>query len=409
MNMESLVKRFMRYVLIETTSDETQTKSPTSNGQFALANMLKVELEEMGADDVVVDNNGYLTATIPATTTKDVPTIGFIAHLDTCPDASGANVKPRCVVFDGQDILLNEEKNLKLSPSEFPEMLKYVGQELIVTDGTTLLGADDKAGVAEIMTMAEILLSDTSIEHGTIRIAFTPDEEIGRGADLLNIESFGADWAYTMDGGEIGELEYENFNAASAELSIQGRGIHPGYAKDKMVNASRVACEYMSLLPSKEVPEKTEGYEGFYHLQSFEGNVESAKLKFIIRDHDWDSFQNRKEVMRKMMEVVSVKHDGVKMDLVIKDQYRNMIEKIKPVMHVVEIAKKAMEECDVTPVVRPIRGGTDGANLSFKGLPCPNLFAGGQNFHGCFEYVPVPSMQKAVEVMVAICKITAKG
>ncbi|MCQ2208749.1 MAG: peptidase T [Paludibacteraceae bacterium] len=406
--MDSLINRFLRYVSVKTTSDETQTKSPTTEGQFALANMLKDELKALGAEDVIVDNNGYLTATIPANTTKSVPTIGFIAHLDTSPDASGENIKPKCVLFDGNDILLNEEKNIYLSAAQFPELNRYKGQELIVTDGTTLLGADDKAGVAEIMTMAEYFLSNPTEQHGKIRIAFTPDEEIGGGADLLNIENFGADWAYTIDGGEIGELEYENFNAASAELSIYGRGIHPGYAKDKMINASRVACEYMSLLPSEEIPEKTEGYEGFYHLISIEGGVEEAKLKFIIRDHDWNSFQKRKEMMKQMVDVISVKYEEAKIELVIKDQYRNMIEKIKPVMHVIDIAKKAMQECDVTPIVRPIRGGTDGANLSFKGLPCPNLFAGGVNFHGCYEFVPIPSMRKAVDVLVTICKLTAE-
>ena len=405
--MESLISRFLRYVSIETTSDESQKKSPTSDGQFALANMLKDELKALGAEYVIVDNNGYLTATIPATTDKQIPTIGFIAHLDTSPDASGKNVKPRCVVFDGQDIVLNQEKNIVLSAEQFPEMNRYKGQELIVTDGTTLLGADDKAGVAEIMTMAEYFLTHPSEEHGKIRIAFTPDEEIGRGADLLNIESFGAEWAYTIDGGEIGELEYENFNAASAELLIYGRGIHPGYAKGKMINASRVACEFVSSLPSHEIPEMTGGYEGFFHLTSMEGTVEESKMKFIIRDHDWMKFQEKKAVMKRLVDSLTKKYPGIKMELTIKDQYRNMIEKIKPVMHVVDLAKRAMETCDVTPIVRAIRGGTDGANLSFKGLPCPNLFAGGLNFHGCYEFVPIPSMRKAVEVLIAICKLEA--
>lgn len=406
--MDSLTIRFLRYVSYETTSDETQTKSPSTDGQFMLANALKDELTELGADDVVVDNNGYLTATIPATIEKEVPVIGFLAHLDTSPEASGRQVKPRIVNFTGEDVLLSEASGKVLSVSQFPELAKYKGQELIVTDGTTLLGADDKAGVAEIMTMAEYFLQHPEIEHGTIRIAFTPDEEVGGGADLLDVPAFNADWAYTVDGGELGELEFENFNAAAAELIIQGRGIHPGYAKDKMINASRVACEYMSLLPLNEVPEKTCGYEGFYHLTAMEGNVEQAKLKFIIRDHDRSLFEKRKETMRQLVETVSAKHEGVVMSLEIKDQYRNMIEKIKPVMHVVDIAKQAMMNCGVVPEVKPIRGGTDGANLSFKGLPCPNLFTGGMNFHGCYECIPVDSMKKAVDVLTEICKLVVK-
>jgi len=406
--MDSLTIRFLRYVSYETTSDETQTKSPSTDGQFMLANALKDELTELGVDDVVVDNNGYLTATIPATIEKEVPVIGFLAHLDTSPEASGRQVKPRIVNFTGEDVLLSEASGKVLSVSQFPELAKYKGQELIVTDGTTLLGADDKAGVAEIMTMAEYFLQHPEIEHGTIRIAFTPDEEVGGGADLLDVPAFNADWAYTVDGGELGELEFENFNAASAELMIQGRGIHPGYAKDKMINASRVACEYMSLLPLNEVPEKTCGYEGFYHLTAMEGNVEQAKLKFIIRDHDRSLFEKRKETMRQLVETVSAKHEGVVMSLEIKDQYRNMIEKIKPVMHVVDIAKQAMMNCGVVPEVKPIRGGTDGANLSFKGLPCPNLFTGGMNFHGCYECIPVDSMKKAVDVLTEICKLVVK-
>lgn len=406
--MDSLTIRFLRYVSYETTSDETQTKSPSTDGQFMLANALKDELTELGVDDVVVDNNGYLTATIPATIEKEVPVIGFLAHLDTSPEASGRQVKPRIVNFTGEDILLSEASGKVLSVSQFPELAKYKGQELIVTDGTTLLGADDKAGVAEIMTMAEYFLQHPEIEHGTIRIAFTPDEEVGGGADLLDVPAFNVDWAYTVDGGELGELEFENFNAAAAELIIQGRGIHPGYAKDKMINASRVACEYMSMLPLNEVPEKTCGYEGFYHLTAMEGNVEQAKLKFIIRDHDRSLFEKRKETMRQLVETVSAKHEGVVMRLEIKDQYRNMIEKIKPVMHVVDIAKQAMMNCGVVPEVKPIRGGTDGANLSFKGLPCPNLFTGGMNFHGCYECIPVDSMKKAVDVLTEICKLVVK-
>ena len=405
--MEPLIIRFLRYVSYETTSDEQQTKSPSTNGQFILANTLKDELEEMGALDVTVDNNGYLTATIPATTEKKCPSVGFIAHMDTSPEASGRQVKPRVVAYTGEDILLGETSGLVLSSKDFPELDKYKGQELIVTDGTTLLGADDKAGIAEIMTMADYFLQHPEVEHGNIRIAFTPDEEIGCGADLLDIPAFGADWAYTVDGGELGELEYENFNAASAELTIYGRGIHPGYAKDKMINASRVAMDYLSFLPGKEIPEKTQGYEGFIHLTNMEGNVEQASMKFIIRDHDANLFQQKKDLMQEMIDIVKAKYPGVKISLTIKDQYRNMIEKIKPVMHVVDIAKKAMLNVGVTPVVKPIRGGTDGANLSFKGLPCPNLFAGGLNFHGCYEFVPVDSMRKATDVLIEISKIVA--
>ena len=404
----NITDRFLHYVSFHTTSDENTGMNPSTPGQMVFAKALAEELVELGLEDVSLDDNGYLMATLPANTDESKPTIGFIAHMDTSPDASGKHIKPRIVKnYDGNNILLNEEKQIWLDTTKYPEIQQYKGQDIIVTDGTTLLGADDKAGIAEIMTMAEYFLTHPSEEHGKIRIAFTPDEEIGRGADLLNIESFGADWAYTIDGGEIGELEYENFNAASAELLIYGRGIHPGYAKGKMINASRVACEFVSMLPSHEIPEMTGGYEGFFHMTSMEGSVEESKMKFIIRDHDWMKFQEKKEVMRRVVDSLTKKYPGIKMELTIKDQYRNMIEKIKPVMHVIDLAKRAMETCDVTPVVRAIRGGTDGANLSFKGLPCPNLFAGGLNFHGCYEFVPIPSMRKAVEVLIAICKLEA--
>ena len=406
-DIESLVARFMRYVSYESTSDEKETKSPTTNGQFALANALKEELEEMGAEDVLVDNNGYLTATIPATSENNAPCIGFIAHLDTSPEANGANVSPRIVRYEGSPILLGEKSGLTLSPSDFPELDKYKGQDLIVTDGTTLLGADDKAGIAEIMTMADYLLAHSEIEHGKIRIAFTPDEEIGHGADLLDIPSFGAQWAYTVDGGELGEIEYENFNAASAEITIYGRGIHPGSAKGKMVNAARIAMEFFSLLPPDQIPEKTEDYEGFIHLIGMEGNVEQAKMKFIIRDHDATKFEQKKDCIKAITESIQKQYETAKIELQVKDQYYNMIEKIKPVMHVVDIAKQAMINVGVTPIEKPIRGGTDGANLSFKGLPCPNIFTGGMNFHGCFEYVPIDSMSKATDVLIEICKLTA--
>lgn len=405
--MESIVIRFLRYVGCETTSDETQTKSPTTNGQFVLANALKTDLEELGALNVVVDNNGYVTATIPSTSTKKIPTIGFISHLDTSPDASGNNVKARVEKYTGADILLSAESEKVLSASQFPELKNYEGQELIVTDGNTLLGADDKAGIAEIMTMAEYYLQHPEIEHGAIRIAFTPDEEIGRGADLLDVQSFGAEWAYTVDGGSIGELEYENFNAAAATIVIYGRNVHPGSAKNKMVNASRVASQIVSTLPQDQTPENTEGYEGFIHLTSFEGNVEQAQLKFIIRDHDAAKFEEKKETLKRVVNEVCAAYKDAKVEINIKDQYHNMLEKIKPVMHVVDIAKQAIENVGVTPKVQPIRGGTDGANLSFKGLPCPNLFTGGENFHSCYEYVPVPSMVKASEMLIEIVRLVA--
>lgn len=405
--MESIVIRFLRYVGCETTSDETQTKSPTTNGQFVLANALKTELEELGAMNVVVDNNGYLTATIPSTSTKKIPTIGFIAHLDTSPDASGSNVKARVEKYIGEDILLGEESGKILSASQFPELKNYEGQELIVTDGTTLLGADDKAGIAEIMTMAEYYLQHPELEHGVIRIAFTPDEEIGRGADLLDVKTFGAEWAYTVDGGAVGELEFENFNAASATVHVYGRNVHPGSAKNKMVNASRIASQIVSALPQDETPENTEGYGGFIHLTSFEGDVEHAQLKFILRDHDESKFEEKKETLKRVVNEVCALFKGAKVEINIKEQYRNMIEKIKPVMFVVDIAKQAIENVGVTPKVQPIRGGTDGANLSFKGLPCPNLFSGGENFHSCYEYVPVPSMLKAAETLIEIVRLVA--
>ncbi len=405
--MEPLSIRFLRYIGYETTSDETQTKSPTTDGQFVLANALKTELEEMGLDDVSVDNNGYLTATIPATAEQKCPTIGFIAHLDTSPEASGRQVKARIVKYTGEDILLNAENGKTLSAAAFPELNNYIGQEIIVTDGNTLLGADDKAGIAEIMAMAEHFMQHPEEEHGVIRIAFTPDEEIGHGADLLDVGSFGADWAYTVDGGEIGELEYENFNAAAAELTVQGRNVHPGSAKGKMINAARIATTFVSMLPPGEVPEKTEGYEGFIHLLNMEGNVDVAKLKLIIRDHDNAKFAQKKDLMQRIANQLKEANPGVEISLEIKDQYKNMLEQIKPVMHVVEVAKEAMLHAGVTPKVKPIRGGTDGANLSFKGLPCPNLFAGGVNFHSCYEFLPVASMEKSAEVLKEICRLVA--
>lgn len=401
--MEAITLKFLRYVGYETTSDEKQTKSPTTVGQLFLANALKSELEELGASSVSVDVNGYLTATIPSTTKKSCPTIGFIAHLDSSPEVSGANVKPQTVLYTGEDLPLGRSGKV-LSSARNPELNNYLNEQLIVTDGNTLLGADDKAGIAEIMYMAEYFLKNPQVEHGTIKIAFTPDEEIGRGADLLNIEGFGADWAYTVDGGELGELEYENFNAASAKVTIKGSNVHPGAAKGKMVNAIRIASELVSLLPKEQVPELTEGYEGFFHLLKMEGDVDSASLKLIIRDHDEVLFREKKEVLEKIARLLSEKYPKAEIETEIKDQYRNMSEKIKPVMHIVQVAKEAMLDLGITPKVKPIRGGTDGANLSFKGLPCPNLFAGGVNFHSCYEFLPISSMEKAAEVLIEIAK-----
>lgn len=347
-------------------------------------------------------------ATLPANTKKSVPTIGFIAHFDTSPDMSGENVNPRIVkAYDGKDIVLNESKEVVLSPDDFPELLQHVGEDIIVTDGTTLLGADDKAGIAEIMDAMQYLIDHPEIEHGKIRIGFTPDEEIGRGADKFDVKKFGAEWAYTMDGSEVGELEYENFNAASAKIKIQGRNVHPGYAKDKMVNALHVANELIALLPMKERPEHTEGYEGFFHLISLGGTVEESELAFIIRDHDMDKFEQRKELMERSVAEMNRKY-GDRIVLEMKDQYYNMREKVEPVKHVIDYAFRAMEEVGITPNIKPIRGGTDGSKLSFMGLPCPNIFAGGMNFHGKYEYLPIPSLKKASEVIVKIAELVAR-
>ena len=363
----------------------------------------------MGLSEISLDDNGYLMATLPANTKKDLPTVGFIAHLDTSPDMSGHRVSPRIIEkYAGGDILLNGENGIILSPDQFPELNDYIGQSLIVTDGNTLLGADDKAGIAEIITAVDYLKMHPEIEHGKIRIAFNPDEEIGLGAHKFDVELFGADWAYTMDGGAIGELEFENFNAASAKVIFAGRNVHPGYAKHKMINSIRVANQFAIMLPRWETPEHTEGYEGFYHLVGIEGNVEKTTLTYIIRDHDHDRFDRRKKELEHLARKINNEFPGC-VSLEIKDQYYNMREKIEPVMHVVDIAKKAMERAGVKPLVQPIRGGTDGAQLSFKGLPCPNIFAGGLNFHGRYEFVPIPSMEKAAATIVEICKLVAEG
>lgn len=404
-----IVDRFIKYARIDTRSDENNTRTPSTQKQFNLAKEVEKEALEMGLADVSLDNNCYLMATLPANTNKTVPTIGFIAHFDTSPDMSGENVNPRIVKsYDGKDIVLNESKGVVLSPDDFPELLQHVGEDIIVTDGTTLLGADDKAGIAEIMNAMQYLVDHPEIEHGKIRIGFTPDEEIGRGADLFDVEKFGAEWAYTMDGSGMGELEYENFNAASAKIKIQGRNVHPGYAKDKMVNALHVANELVALLPIKERPEHTEGYEGFFHLISLSGTVEESEVAFIIRDHDMEKFKQRKELMEQAVGEMNQKYGG-RLSLEMKDQYYNMREKIEPVKHVIDYAYRAMEELGITPSIKPIRGGTDGARLSYMGLPCPNIFAGGMNFHGRYEYLPIPSLKKASEVIVKIAELVAKG
>lgn len=405
----NLTDRFLKYVKFDTQSDELTNLTPSTPGQYKFAQALEKELHELGLEDISLDENGYLMATLPANTDREVPTVGFIAHLDTSPDLSGHNVNPRIVnAYDGGDITLNADNDVVLSPSEFPELLHYVGQDLIVTDGTTLLGADDKAGIAEIISAVEYLKAHPEIEHGKIRIAFNPDEEIGQGAHKFDVDRFGADWAYTMDGGEVGELEYENFNAAVANVTFKGRNVHPGYAKHKMVNSIRIANQFILMLPRWETPEHTEGYEGFYHLVKIEGDVEKTTLTYIIRDHDRDRFERRKRELVHLTRKTNNEFPGCA-TIEIRDQYFNMREKIEPVMHIITIAEKAMELAGVKPKVQPIRGGTDGAQLSFKGLPCPNIFAGGLNFHGRYEFVPIPSMEKAEKTIVEIARLVAQG
>lgn len=406
--MMTVVDRFLQYVKFDTQSDELTNLTPSTPGQMIFAQHLEKDLKQLGLSDISLDDNGYLMATLPSNCDKQLPTIGFIAHLDTSPDMSGHHVSPRIVEkYDGGDIVLNAEKNIVLSPAEFPELQDYKGQDLIVTDGNTLLGADDKAGIAEIITAIDYLKSHPEIKHGDIRIAFNPDEEIGQGAHKFDVQKFGADWAYTMDGGAIGELEYENFNAAVAKVTFKGRNVHPGYAKHKMINSIRIANQFAIMLPRWETPEHTEGYEGFYHLVGIEGNVEQTTITYIIRDHDRDRFERRKKELEHLTRKINNEFPDCA-SIEIKDQYYNMLEKIKPVMHIIDIAKAAMERAGVKPVVQPIRGGTDGAQLSFKGLPCPNIFAGGLNFHGRYEFVPIPSMERATDTIVEICKIVAE-
>lgn len=400
--------RFLKYVKFDTESSTQTGVTPSTPGQMVLAKELEKELREMGLEDISLDEKCYLMATLPANTTKNIPTIGFVAHMDTSPDMSGKNVNPRIVNnYDGKDIVLNNELNIVLSPNDFPEMTDYVGQDLIVTDGTTLLGADDKAGIAEILTAIQYLKDHPEIEHGKIRIGFTPDEEIGAGADYFDVEKFGCEWAYTLDGGPIGELEYENFNAAGVKINIQGRSVHPGYAKNKMVNALVIANKLISLLPANERPEHTTGYEGFFHLTNLSGDIDSATMGYIVRDHDREMFEKRKQLLLDSVEYINKLYPE-STTIEIKDQYYNMREKVEPVKHIVDLAFEAMTSVGVTPIVKPIRGGTDGARLSFMGLPCPNIFAGGHNFHGRYEFVPVQSMEKAVEVIVKIVQLVAK-
>ena len=406
----TLVERFLEYVKFDTQSDELTNMTPSTPWQMVFAEYLKKQLEELGLKDITLDANGYLMATLPSNLPVgvSVPTVGFIAHLDTSPDMSGKHVNPRIVkAYPGGDIVLNEADNVVLSPGQFPELNNYVGQDLIVTDGTTLLGADDKAGIAEIVSAVDYLLQHPEIKHGDVRIAFNPDEEIGQGAHKFDVKLFGADWAYTMDGGEVGELEYENFNAAVARVSFAGRNVHPGYAKHKMINSMRIANQFVIMLPRWETPEHTEDYEGFYHLVSMEGTVEKTVLTYIIRDHDRDRFERRKKELEHLARKINHEFPDC-CSIEIKDQYYNMREKIEPVKYIVDIAEEAMRVADVTPKVQPIRGGTDGAQLSFKGLPCPNIFAGGLNFHGRYEFVPIPSMEKAQQVIVEIVKLVGK-
>jgi len=406
MRESEVVKRFINYIKINTQSCEDSETCPSTKNQLDLAHLLEKELNELHLRDVSVDENGYVIAELPANTDKKLPVIGFIAHMDTAPDMSGLNVKPKFNHnYNGNDIVLNADKGIVLSPQNFPEMKNYIGDTLITTDGTTLLGADDKAGIAEIMTAIKYLIEHPEIEHGTIKIGFTPDEEIGQGADKFDIKKFAADYAYTVDGGEIGELEYENFNAAEGIIVVHGTNVHPGSAKNKMVNSIEIAGELNSLLPADQKPEYTDNYEGFFHLHTFNGTVEESKLKYIIRDHDMEKFAFKKDLLVGAVDFINKKYGNI-VSIKIKDQYYNMREKIVPFFNIVKIAEKAMKEVGVTPIIKPVRGGTDGARLSYMGLPTPNIFTGGHNFHGKYEYIPVSSMEKSVEVIIKIVELT---
>ena len=406
---EKLIKRFVSYVTIDTESDRESNTTPSTEKQWVLAHKLVEELKEMGMSNVTIDDNAYIMATLPSNVDYDVPAIGFISHFDTTPDFTGKDVKPQIIEnYDGKDIILNAEEDIVLSPAYFEDLLQYKGQTIITTDGTTLLGADDKAGITEIMEAMKYLLAHPEIEHGDIKVGFTPDEEIGRGAHKFDVEKFGAEWAYTMDGSQIGELEYENFNAAGAVVTIKGKIVHPGYAKGKMVNSMYIAQDYINSLPRLETPEHTSDREGFFHLYQMNGKVEETKLQYIIRDHDKEHFEARKAIMQQVANDLNEQLEQIAITVDVKDQYFNMREHIEPVMHIVDIAKEAMETLGIQPLIKPIRGGTDGSQLSFMGLPCPNIFAGGHNFHGRYEYVPVESMMKAVQVIVTVAELTAK-
>lgn len=407
-NKEHITKRFLSYVTIDTESDPNNPEFPSTEKQWDLARLLVKELSDIGMNDITLDKNCYVMATLPSNLDYEVPTIGFISHIDTTPDYTGANVNPQIHHnYDGKDIILNENENIVLSPSYFEDLLQYKGQTIITTDGSTLLGADDKAGITEIVSAMEYLIKHPEIKHGKIRICFTPDEEVGKGAHKFDVEKFGAEWAYTMDGSQIGELEYENFNAASALIKIKGRIVHPGYAKGKLINSMYYASKFINSVPLNESPEKTEGYEGFYHLTSMKGLVEETELQYIIRDHDFKKFEKRKKNLIDLTESLNKKFNEKVFEITIKDQYYNMKEKIEPHMHIVEIAEKAMVSLGIKPIIKPIRGGTDGSQLSYMGLPCPNIFAGGHNFHGKYEYLPVSSMFSAIKVICKVCEITA--
>lgn len=404
----NLVERFLKYVSFDTQSDELTRLTPSTPGQMVFAEYLKSELESLGLEDITLDENGYLFATLPANTDKELPVIGFIAHMDTSPDMSGKNVTPRIVEkYDGSDIVLCAEENIVLSPAQFPELLDHKGEDLIVTNGKTLLGADDKAGIAEIVSAVVYLQEHPEIKHGKIRIGFNPDEEIGEGAHKFDVQKFGCEWAYTMDGGEVGELEFENFNAAAAKIIFKGRNVHPGYAKHKMINSIRIANQFITMLPRHETPEHTSGYEGFYHPIDIQGDVEQSTVSYIIRDHDRNKFEDRKKEIEHLVNKINAEFGKGTATLELRDQYYNMREKIEPVMHIIDTAFAAMEAVGVKPNVKPIRGGTDGAQLSFKGLPCPNIFAGGLNFHGRYEFVPIQNMEKAMKVIVKIAELVA--
>lgn len=410
--MQHIIDRFVSYVIIDTESDASSETTPSTFKQFDLANLLVEELKNIGLTDVTIDKHGYVMGTLESNVGHDVPTIGFVSHFDTTPDFTGKDVKPQIIPnYDGGDIVLNAEQNIVLSPNYFKDLLQYKGQTLITTNGLTLLGADDKAGLTEIVTAMEFLVKNPDIKHGKIRVGFTPDEEIGRGADLFDVEKFGADWAYTMDGSQIGELEYENFNAAGAKITFKGKSVHPGYAKGKMINSMLIANDFINELPKGETPQETQDYEGFFHVTGLSGSIEETILELIIRDHDRVKFESRKQLILEITKKFNAKFaQQFGEDIVVtvmKDQYYNMKEKVEPVMFIVDLAEKAMRELGIEPLIKPIRGGTDGCRLSYMGLPCPNIFAGGHNFHGKYEYVPVESMQKAVDVIVKIAELTA--